>query len=211
MPCRVRRLSNGRGTEKYAATTEKCRTIADKSPGTDKSPGEINRPAADQGEKILVVRVTADGKPVAGAQVGVRLLDDFQTALTNADGLARVPLPAGGKVNGVVALHPALGIGGGWFGFPTPAKPPTAGGLFQISLAPARPHTVRVVDAEGRPVPDLKCSVPIVLWSPEDSGPDVWPRRRSIPDRSRGAGDARLDAPRPARLHCPVAGRALAS
>ena len=60
------------------------------------------------------------------------------------------------------------------FGFPTPAKPPTAGGLFQISLAPARPHTLRVVDAEGRPVPNLKCSVAIVLWSSED-----WAEARS--------------------------------
>ncbi len=129
---------------------------------------QINRPAADPGEKILVVRVTAADKPVAGAQVAAILLGDFHTALTNADGLARVPLPAGGKVNGIVALHPELGIGGGEFGFPTPAKPPTAGGLFQISLAPARPHTLRVVDAEGRPVPNLKCSVATVLWSSEN-------------------------------------------
>jgi hypothetical protein len=137
-------------------------------PQKNAASSQINRPAADPGEKNLVVRVTAEGKPVAGAQVAAILLDDFHTALTNADGLARVPLPAGGKVNGVVALHPALGIGGGEFGFPTPAKPPTVGGLFQISLAPARPHTVRVVDAEGRPVPDLKCVVATVVWSSED-------------------------------------------
>jgi hypothetical protein len=129
---------------------------------------QFNRPAADPVEKILVVRVTADDKPVAGAQVAANLLGDFHTALTNADGLAHVPLPAGGKVNGIVALHPALGIGSGKFGLPTPAKPPTAGGLFQITLAPARPHTVHVVDAEGRPVPNLKCGVATVVWSSEN-------------------------------------------
>ena len=78
-----------------------------------------------------------------------------------------MPLPAGGKVNGVVALHPERGIGDLWFGLPSPAKPPTAGGVFQISLAPARPHTLRVVDGEGRPVPNLKCGVGTVGWSSE--------------------------------------------
>jgi hypothetical protein len=124
--------------------------------------------SADKSENILVVRVTSDNKPVAGAQVAAILLDDFHTALTNADGLARVPLSPGGKVNGVVALHPAVGIGGQMFGPPDATKPTTANGVFQISLAPTRSHTVRVVDAKDRPIPNLKCGVTTVVWSTDD-------------------------------------------
>src|ERR1700722_17629466 len=78
-----------------------------------------NHPAANKGKNILIVRVTSDGKPVAGAEVAANFINDLPTAVTDHDGLARVPLPAGGKINGLVALHPPLGVGAHHFGFPT--------------------------------------------------------------------------------------------
>jgi hypothetical protein len=126
-------------------------------------PPQNNRAAADKTENVLVVRVTSDGKPVAGAEVVANASDDLPAALTGGDGLARVPLPAGGKINWLVALHPTLGVGGHQFGFAT--KLPTSGGHFELALVPPKPHTVRVVDVEGRPVPDLTCVVESVNWA----------------------------------------------
>jgi hypothetical protein len=65
----------------------------------------------------VTVRVTSDNKPVAGAQVVALYVDKLPSALTDGDGLARVPLPADGKINALVALHAKLGIGGHLFGF----------------------------------------------------------------------------------------------
>jgi hypothetical protein len=126
-------------------------------------PPQNNHAAADKTENVLVVHVTCDGKPVAGAEVVANFINDLPTAVTDRDGLAHVPLPAGGKINGLVALHPKLGMGGQWFGFPT--KPPTSGGHFELALVPPKAHTVRVVDVEGRPVPDLMCAVESVNWA----------------------------------------------
>jgi len=124
--------------------------------------GQSRENAADAHENVLVVRVTSDNKPVAGAHVAALHLDEHATALTDGDGLARVPLPAGGKINWLVALHAKLGIGGHSFGFPT--KPPIAGGPFPIALAPPGTHTVRVVDPDGKPVPNVRCAVDYVSW-----------------------------------------------
>jgi hypothetical protein len=136
----------------------------------------------------LVVRVTADNKPVAGAQVSAFLLHDIHTVLTDGDGLARVTLPAGGKVNGLSTIHPQLGMGAVWFGFPT--KPPTAGGRFPLELTPPGPHTVRVVDPDGKPVPHVRCVV-------EDVG---WPKQRSMSARGLEAAHFETDGEGEARL-----------
>jgi hypothetical protein len=130
-------------------------------------PPQKNRPAADKNENILIVRVTAEGKPVAGAQVVALYVEKLPIAVTDRDGLTRVSLPPGGKINGLVALHPTLGMDGHWFGFPT--EPSTVGGPFQLALAPPRPHTLRVVDAEGKPVPNVRCVIENVSWAKNPS------------------------------------------
>ena len=135
----------------------------------------------------LTVRVTSDNKPVAGAGFHL-LLHDVHTALTERDGLARVTLPADGKVNGLSTVHPQLGMGAVWFGFP--AKPPTAGGPFPLELTPPGPHTVRVVDPDGQPVPHVRCVV-------EDVG---WPKQRSMSPRRLEAARFETDGEGEARL-----------
>jgi hypothetical protein len=136
----------------------------------------------------LVVRVTADNKPIAGAQVSAFLLHDIHTALTDGDGLARVTLPAGGKVNGLSTIHPQLGMGAVWFGFPT--KPRTAGGPFPLELASPGPHTLHVVDPDGRPVPHVRCVV-------EDVG---RPNQQSMSARGLDAAHFETDGEGEARF-----------
>jgi hypothetical protein len=98
----------------------------------------------------LDVRVTFEGKPVAGAQVVATDAENHARGVTGSDGTTRLKLPDDRKINGIVALEPKIGIGGRWFG--ARAVPVAPGAVFEMSLAPASPHTIRVVDGSGRPV-----------------------------------------------------------
>ncbi len=120
------------------------------------APPEVGPPKDEPdkaSDKILTVRITFENKPVAGAQVIATDVSDHTNhiaAVTDRDGTARLQLPPDGKINGIVALDPKLGIGGQWFGARTvPAQPGT---VFELPLAPAKPHTIRVVDGSGRAV-----------------------------------------------------------
>jgi hypothetical protein len=119
--------------------------------------GQATRPAQAKDEPsapftaTLDVRVTFDNKPVAGAQVVAIDVDNRVRAVTDRDGKAQIRLAPDGKLNCIVALDSKLGLGGRWFGF-TRKVPTTPGMLLELSLAPAEPHTIRVVDDEGNPV-----------------------------------------------------------
>jgi hypothetical protein len=98
---------------------------------------------------VLAVRVTLEKKPVQGASVVAIDGENHIRALTNRDGDAQLRLSADGTFNGVVALDPQRGLGGRWSRSRRIATPP--GEVVPISLEPARPHTFRVVDTEGKP------------------------------------------------------------
>jgi hypothetical protein len=101
-------------------------------------------------DKVVDIRVTFEKKPVEGASVVAIDGENHLRALTDRDGKAQLRLSADGTFNGVVALDPQRGLGGRWSRSRRIATPP--GEVVPISLEPARPHTFRVVDTDGKPV-----------------------------------------------------------
>ncbi len=69
---------------------------------------------AGPAEKTPDVRVTFEGKPVAGAQVVAIDRDNLIRTVTDRDGRAQLRLSADGKISGIVALDPQRGVGGRW-------------------------------------------------------------------------------------------------
>jgi hypothetical protein len=112
-------------------------------------------------DPTLDVRVTFEGKPVAGAQVVAIDVDNLIRTLTDRDGKAQLRLAADGKINRIVALDPKLGVGGRSFEQRTIPTPP--GTVLELSLAPARPYTIRLVDDKGKPVRLASISVASVV------------------------------------------------
>jgi hypothetical protein len=100
--------------------------------------------------RVLDVRVTFENKSVEGASVVAIDGESHIQALTDHDGKAQLRLSADGKVNGIVALDPQRGVGGRWSRARKLSVP--LGAVVPISLEPAKPHTFRVVDTEGKPV-----------------------------------------------------------
>ncbi len=99
-----------------------------------------------------VVTVTADGQPVADAQVaavGIGTLYIVHGA-TDTNGVARLLIPATEQLDALVAWHPKLGVAGKR-GL-SDAEPTAA---TELSIFKPAPHTIRVVDATGKPVPDV--------------------------------------------------------
>jgi beta-lactamase regulating signal transducer with metallopeptidase domain len=106
----------------------------------------------------LVVSVSCQNRPVAGAHVVAVDLANFKAAvLTDRNGKARLWLPAGGRLDRVVAWNPASGASGKTFDGEVTGR--VAGKILELSLAAASPHTIRVVDVQGRPVPDAQLAV----------------------------------------------------
>ena len=104
------------------------------------------------------VDVLSGGKPVSGATImalAFGLDTNFQVqGVTGQDGKARLRLPADQGFNCLVAWHPVLGVG---------ARGSLRGRLLgkkaELSLLPPAPHTIRVVDPDGNPVPGLELGV----------------------------------------------------
>jgi hypothetical protein len=109
-----------------------------------------NEHARAPSDPTVDVRVTFDGKPVAGAQVVAIDVDNQIRAITDHDGNCRLQLADDGKINRIVALDSKLGIGGRSFGARTVPTP--AGTVLELSLAPSRLHTIRVIDEQGKAV-----------------------------------------------------------
>ncbi|HEV3298609.1 MAG TPA: hypothetical protein VG055_03170 [Planctomycetaceae bacterium] len=108
--------------------------------------GEAPGPA----DRTLDVRVTFEGKPVAGAQVVAIEVESQIRAVTDRDGKCQLRLAADGKLASIIALDARLGVGGRSFRFRTvPTQPRTT---LEIPLAPAEPHTIRVIDHQGNAV-----------------------------------------------------------
>ena len=104
-----------------------------------------------------VVLVTFQGKPVADAFVmAVEQLNGKIPSRTDNKGQARLWLPAGVKLRAIVAFQPSFGVGGLWFddSDPLPSK-----GVLSLALEPPQPHKIRVLDGQGKPVPDLELAV----------------------------------------------------
>src|ERR1700722_15272382 len=100
---------------------------------------------AGPADKTPDVRVTFEGKPVAGAQVVAIDRDNLIRTVTDRDGKAQLRLSADGKISGIVVLDPQGGVGGRWSRARMLAL--ASGEVVPISLDPAKPHTFRVVDA----------------------------------------------------------------
>ena len=60
-------------------------------------------------DRVLIVRVTSGNQPVEGAEVAPFDTGAILASHTDRDGEAHLPLPADGKVNAVIAIHPSLG------------------------------------------------------------------------------------------------------
>ncbi|MDR3623167.1 MAG: sigma-70 family RNA polymerase sigma factor [Paludisphaera borealis] len=117
------------------------------------------------------VVVLSEGRPAAGVQV-VASGTNFQAqGVTGRDGKARLRLPAEEPLRELVAWHPTLGAGGKRD--PKKKKRPREART-ELSLLPPAPHTIRVVDADGKPVGGLELGV---SFHPEDSD---WIIARSI-------------------------------
>jgi hypothetical protein len=106
--------------------------------------------APSAADKTLKVRVTFEGKPVAGAQVVATEVENHVRGVTGRDGKCELRLAADGKLASIIALDAGLGVGGRSFRFRTvPTQPGTT---LEIPLAPAEPHTIRVIDHQGNAV-----------------------------------------------------------
>ncbi|HET6327482.1 MAG TPA: hypothetical protein VFG04_22560 [Planctomycetaceae bacterium] len=125
--------------------------------------------------KTLTVRVTFENRPAAGAQVIATDFSDHTyhiAALTDRDGKAQLQLAPDGKISGIVVLDPKRGVGGHWFGARSvPAQP---GMVLDLPLAPAQPHTIRLVDGNGQAVRLAAIGVASVAtekrgWLPTDA------------------------------------------
>lgn len=93
------------------------------------------------------VVVLAEGRPAAGVQVVA--WGDFSRGQgsTGTDGKVRLRLPAKDRLAGFVAWHPTLGAGGR-----RAADSRVLESKAQLSLLPPAPHTIHVVDVDGKPV-----------------------------------------------------------
>jgi hypothetical protein len=122
---------------------------------------QVNAEPPKSSGKTLAVRVTFEGKPVAGAEVVAVDVENRIRAVTNREGRADLPLAADGKINCIATLDARLGLGGCWFGFirEVPAPPGT---VFELPLTPAATHTLRVIDRNGQGVRLASIGVSIV-------------------------------------------------
>jgi hypothetical protein len=112
-----------------------------------------------------VVTVLANGKPVEGASVVVGgWLCSGVEGTSNAAGQVTLRFPANEPVDDMVAWQRTLGIaalGSYKHRVATSDRIPNSG--VQLSLLAARPHTIRVVDADENPVPGVALSVNIYM------------------------------------------------
>jgi Thioredoxin-like len=130
-----------------------------------------------------VVSVRAGDKPVETAQVVVDSATYKILKITNAEGTAKFLIPVGEKLRSVAAWHPQLGTAGKMdneVGLP--------GETAQLTLVPPKPHMVRVIADNGKPVPDLKLAVSVGLKGP--TGKTDWVATDLI-EKAQGRTDER--------------------
>jgi hypothetical protein len=112
--------------------------------------GAATDETAGPADRTLDVRVTFEGKPVEGAQVVAIEVENQIRAVTDRDGKCQVRLDADRKLASIIALDARLGFGGrSFFSRTVPTRPGT---VVEIALAPAKPHTIRVIDHQGNAV-----------------------------------------------------------
>ncbi len=102
------------------------------------------------------VVVLAGGRPVEGAQVVGSGISFNVHGVTDPDGKVRLRLPAQERLQELLAWHGTLGVRGTRKLDTRPAQERTA-----LSLIPAGPLTVRVVDPDGHPIAGLELGVSV--------------------------------------------------
>jgi RNA polymerase sigma factor (sigma-70 family) len=106
------------------------------------------------------VTVLSEGRPVAGAQVAAMGTDFQVQGVTGQDGKVRLRLPAKEQLSELIAWHPTLGVMGKRDLENHPRE-----GTTELSLLPPAPHTIHVVDVEGRGIGGVELGVSV---HPED-------------------------------------------
>jgi RNA polymerase sigma factor (sigma-70 family) len=107
------------------------------------------------------VTVLSEGRPVAGAQVAAMGIEFQVQGVTGQDGKVRLRLPAKEQLSELVAWHPTLGAMGKRDLENHPRE-----GTTELSLLPPAPHTIHVVDVDGRGIGGVELGVSV---HPEDS------------------------------------------
>jgi RNA polymerase sigma factor (sigma-70 family) len=102
------------------------------------------------------VSVLAEGRPAEGVLVAASGTDFQVDGVTGRDGQVVLRLPAGGRLNELVAWHPELGVNG-----LRNLEDGLKGGPTQLTLRPPGPHRIVVIDAEGKPVRDLELAMSV--------------------------------------------------
>ncbi len=128
--------------------------------------------------------VTADGKPVEGVHVFASGRAFQVEGITGADGKVSLQCPAGAPLHAVTAWHPQRGIDGA---YDSSERAPLDAG--HLSLRPAKPRTLRAVDAAGQPVANLQLGINIRIQ------PGNWILARAISElqvRTDAAGLASI-------------------
>ncbi|MCH7990449.1 MAG: hypothetical protein IID46_15015, partial [Planctomycetes bacterium] len=100
------------------------------------------------------VVVLSEGRPVAGARVMAKGAHYFRVyGVTGPEGRVKLRLPASEPLRELVAWHPKLGVAG------TRGLEYGKQNVTQLTLLAPGVHKIRVVDAQGDPVSDLKLGV----------------------------------------------------
>lgn len=102
------------------------------------------------------VIVLSGGRPVEGAHVAATGQQFHIRGVTGRDGKVTLRLPATDPLTGLVAWHPDLGINGTRRLEGLPLRDAT-----RWTLLPPSPHTIRVVDLDGKPIGGLELSVAV--------------------------------------------------
>jgi len=100
------------------------------------------------------VTVLSDGHPVKGAQVAGSGTIFQVHGVTGQDGRVQLRLPAEEPLNKLSAWHPELGVSG-----VRDADDRLPHGKTQLALLVPGPHTIRVVDADGRAIGGLELAL----------------------------------------------------
>ncbi len=93
------------------------------------------------------VIVLSGGRPVEGARVAATGQQFKVCGVTGRDGKVKLQLPATERLTTLVAWHPELGVNGA---DNLNKLPPTD--TTSLALLPPAPHTIRVIDPDGKPV-----------------------------------------------------------
>ena len=106
------------------------------------------------------VTVLSQGRPAAGALVAATATGFHVQGVTGQDGKVRLRLPAKERLSELVAWHPTLGTIGKRALENRPRE-----GTTELSLLPTAPHTIHVVDVDGRGIGGVELGVSV---HPED-------------------------------------------